>query len=87
MQRFAGLALILFAMPIAAETTTYRVLMGGDDIGHLIVEQENERVSIDFDFKQNGRGPTMTEEMVLDDRGYPVDWKITGTTTFGSSVD
>jgi len=87
MKRIAGLALFLFAAPLAAETTTYRVLFGGDDVGHLIVDQAENRIAIDFDYKQNGRGPTIAEEMTLDDRGYPVDWTITGTTTFGSSVD
>ncbi len=87
MQRLIGLVLILFALPAAAETTTYRVLFGGEDVGHMIVNQADDRVAIDFDYKQNGRGPTMAEELTLDERGYPIDWTITGTTTFGSSVD
>ncbi len=87
MKGIAGLALILFAAPLAAETTTYRVLFGGDDVGHLIVDRAENRVAIDFDYKQNGRGPTIAEEMTLDERGYPVDWTISGTTTFGSSVN
>ena len=87
MQRIVGLILILLAAPLAAETTTYRVLFGGDDVGHLIVNQADNRVAIDFDYKQNGRGPTIAEEITLDERGYPIDWTITGTTTFGSSVD
>lgn len=87
MTRIIGLAIILFAAPVAAETTTYRVLFGGEDVGHLIVDQAENRIAIDFDYKQNGRGPTIAEELTLDDRGYPVDWTITGTTTFGSSVD
>ena len=87
MKRIACLALVLSAAPLAAETTTYRVLFGGEDIGHLIVDEAENRIAIDFDYKQNCRGPTIAEEIVLDDRGYPVDWTITGTTTFGSSVD
>ena len=87
MQRIAGLALLLAAAPLAAETTTYRVLFAGDDTGHLVVDSAENRVAIDFDYKQNGRGPTIAEEMTLDERGYPIDWSISGTTTFGSSVD
>ena len=87
MRRIVGLTLILLAAPLAAETTTYRVLFAGDDTGHLIVNQAENRIAIDFDYKQNGRGPTIAEEMTLDDRGYPIDWTITGTTTFGSSVN
>ncbi len=87
MRTIAGLILLLLAAPLAAETTTYRVLFAGDDTGHLIVDTAENRVAIDFDYKQNGRGPTIAEEITLDERGYPVDWSITGTTTFGSSVD
>jgi hypothetical protein len=87
MNKTAGLILLLLATPLAAETTTYRVLFAGDDTGRLIVERDADEVAIDFDFKQNGRGPTILEDMTLDDRGYPVNWTISGTTTFGSSVD
>ena len=87
MRRIACLALALFAAPLAAETTTYRVLIAGEDIGHLIVDEAENRIAIDFDYKQNGRGPTIAEEITVDDRGYPVDWTITGTATFGSAID
>ena len=87
MRNFAGFLLFLLAAPVAAETTTYRVLFAGDDTGRLVVDTAENRVAIDFDYKQNGRGPTIAEEMTLDDRGYPVEWTITGTTTFGNTVD
>jgi hypothetical protein len=87
MKTSACLALLLVAAPLAAETSTYRVLFAGDDTGHLIVNRADDRVAIDFDYKQNGRGPTIAEELTLDDRGFPVDWTISGTTTFGSAVD
>ena len=56
MKKIVGLALILLAAPAAADTTTYRVLFGGEDVGHMIVNQAENRVAIDFDYKQNGRG-------------------------------
>lgn len=87
MTKWAGLILLLVAAPLAAETITYRVLFAGDDVGHMIVNEHDNQLAIDFDYKQNGRGPTMAEEITLDDNGFPVDWTITGTTTFGSSVD
>lgn len=82
-----GLILLLISLPLAAETTTYRVLVGGSDVGHVVVNQGGNQLAIDFDFKQNGRGPTIAEEITVDGRGYPIDWTITGTTTFGDSVD
>ena len=81
------LILVLTSLPLAAETVTYRVLVGGSDVGHMIVSHGTDQLAIDFDFKQNGRGPTIAEEITLDERGYPIDWTITGTTTFGDSVD
>jgi imidazolonepropionase-like amidohydrolase len=87
MTKWIGLILMLVAAPLAAETITYRVLFAGDDVGHMIVDEHNNQLAIDFDYKQNGRGPTMAEEITLDDDGFPVDWSISGTTTFGSSVD
>ena len=87
MTKWAGLILLLVAAPLAAETITYRVLFAGDDVGHMIVNEHDNQLAIDFDYKQNGRGPTMAEEITLNDNGFPVDWTITGTTTFGSSVD
>ena len=87
MTKWVGLILLLAAAPLAAETITYRVLFAGDDVGHMIVDEHDNQLAIDFDYKQNGRGPTMAEEITLDDEGFPIDWSITGTTTFGSSVD
>ena len=82
-----SLILMLISLPLAAETTTYRMLIGGDDTGHLIVDRHLDKIVIDFDFKQNGRGPTIAEELTVDERGYPTYWTISGKTTFGSSVD
>ncbi|MGI9201312.1 MAG: amidohydrolase family protein [Woeseiaceae bacterium] len=87
MTRIASLVLLLFAAPLAAETTEYRALMAGEDIGHLIVNQSENRIAIEFDYKQNGRGPTIAEELTLDERGYPIEWSIKGATTFGTAVD
>ncbi len=88
MKILTALALLAVVLPgFAAENQHYRVLMAGEDIGHLRVEQTGERLSIDFDYKQNGRGPTIAEAITVDNRGFPIDWTIAGQTTFGSAVD
>ena len=83
------LVAVIFSATVAnaAETHKYRVIFAGEDVGHLNVEKDENRIDIDFDYKQNGRGPTISESMTLSERGFPSDWKITGKTTFGSSVD
>jgi len=87
MKSCLSLILMLVSLPLAAETMIYRVLVGGSDTGHMIVDQSGKQLTIDFDYKQNGRGPTIAEEITLDDRGFPIDWTVIGKTTFGNSVD
>src|SRR3546814_43828 len=80
-------ATILSAAPAIAEVQEYRVLSGGNDVGHLKANVEAQRVAIDYDYKNNGRGPTIAEVIALDAEGYPVRWDIDGATTFGNKVD
>lgn len=47
MTRIASLILLLVAAPLAAETTEYRALMAGEDIGHLIVDWSENRIAIE----------------------------------------
>ncbi len=87
MKLYSSLIILLLSLPISAEISTYRVLVGGSDTGHLKVDQNASELMIDFDYKQNGRGPTIKEVIAVDKRGYPVNWSITGKTTFGNDVD
>lgn len=75
------------AAPASAETQHYSVIFGGKTVGHLNADVQGQRVAIDFDFKNNGRGPTMKEAITLDANGLPTAWDVTGTTTFGSKVE
>ena len=88
MKVLVSLLLLLVSITTSAgETGNYRVLIAGEDIGFLNVDHEGDALSIDFDYKQNGRGPTVTEQITIDERGFPIDWTISGTTTFGSGID
>ena len=87
-QILAGVALAaLAAAPALADRLEYRVLTQSRDIGHYIVDTQGGRVSVDFDYKQNGRGPTLKESLRLDSGGFPLQWAITGRTTFGNPVN
>lgn len=57
------------------------------DIGHYIVDQTGQTITVDYNIKQNGRGPTIKERIVLAADGTPANWTITGRTTFGNAVD
>jgi imidazolonepropionase-like amidohydrolase len=84
-----ALALALAALPfapLAAETAKYSVIRGGKIVGHVNADTQGNRTKIDFDIKDNGRGPTMAETITFGADGLPSDWAISGTTTFGSKV-
>ena len=70
----------------AADTARFTVITGGKRIGSLTAATRGDETRIDYDVKDNGRGPTMTETIRLDADGLPILWTITGTTTFGSKV-
>lgn len=69
-----------------AQTTEFRVYMQNRDIGHLTIDRDKDKASVDYDYKQNGRGPTIKEVVTLDANGAPIGWQISGRTTFGNSV-
>ena len=92
MRRILSVFLILIAglattQPATAQDEKFEVYAGGVHIGHLDATRSGEAISIDYDYKNNGRGPTVSEAIVLDERGYPVAVSITGSTTFGSVID
>jgi imidazolonepropionase-like amidohydrolase len=75
------------AAPASAEMQRYSVIFGGKNVGHLNADVQGAQATIDFDYKNNGRGPTMKESIKLDANGLPTAWDITGATTFGSKVE
>lgn len=77
----------LAATPALGERREFRVLTQSRDIGHYIVDQDTGRIAVDYDYKQNGRGPTIKEAVKTDTNGWPLQWTITGRTTFGNSVN
>ncbi len=72
------------SLAIAADR--YVVITGGKDVGHVWAETQGNRVTVDYDVKQNGRGPTVKEVVTLGADGLPVSWDVTGATTFGSKI-
>lgn len=82
-----ALALCLPLSALAADQVNYTAVFGGRNVGHVKVDIDGRKAKIDFNVKNNGRGPTMAETITFDANGLPADWKISGTTTFGSKVD
>jgi hypothetical protein len=63
------------------------VIYSGKNVGHLIAETKGDVTTIDYDYKTNGRGPTMPEVIRTGPEGLPVEWSIKGTITFGSKIE
>ena len=84
----AILVLVLWAAtPAHAGTEEFSVIIGSNRVGHVTTTTQGDQVSIVFDIKDNGRGPTIAEVLRLDAQGLPISWAVTGATTFGNKVD
>ena len=84
---FAVAVLSMSVLPAGAEEERFSVIAGKARVGHLVANTSANRVEIDFDYKNNGRGPTLSESLEFGAAGLPVAWTVTGSTTFGSKVD
>lgn len=85
MKIILAVVLALSSVTASAATERFVVIFGGRNVGHLNAETTGSKTVIDYDVKNNGRGPTIAETIDLAG-GLPVDWTITGATTFGSKV-
>jgi hypothetical protein len=79
------LALSLPSLAVAG-TSNFTVIFGEKKVGHLTADTKGAVTRIDYDVKNNGRGPTITESITLDAAGLPTEWTVKGTTTFGSKI-
>jgi imidazolonepropionase-like amidohydrolase len=84
-----AISLIALAYPAIANAGTehFTVIFGGKNVGHLNAETTGGKTVIDYDVKNNGRGPTIAETISVDANGLPLAWSVTGATTFGSKVN
>mgnify|MGYP001181845952 CR=1 FL=1 len=71
----------------APEASQFTVLVGGVEIGGMTVTQTEDGYTVDYEYRNNGRGPTLAEDIGLDEAGLPSRWTIEGATTFGNPVD
>lgn len=97
MKRILVLSLVLFSckqesanrasLELYQGNETFTVIFGGDNVGYLKTNISGDTIYIDYDYKSNGRGPTIKEELVLNKKGFPTNWNITGNSTFGNAID
>lgn len=85
----AALSLLCVAANVsspAASTTHYVVLSNGEKVGHLDVVRNGQTIDLDYDVRNNGRGPGTKEHLILDAQGLPVAWRIDGHSEMGGAV-
>ena len=85
----SGLVLgLLVSTAPAAETVRYVALVdGGKKAGHQVVTHGDDGVTqVDFIFKDNGRGPELSERYTLAEDGTFSTYEVTGESTFGAPV-
>ena len=70
-----------------ATTETFSVRLNDTTLGQLVATTTGDTVKIDYEFRNNGRGPTLAETIKLGADGLPVSWTIDGATTFGNEIN
>jgi imidazolonepropionase-like amidohydrolase len=83
----AAFAAFLSAASASAATERYTILTSSRTVGSLVADEAGGTTRIVYDYKNNGRGPTIAETVTVNAGGLPVAWTVTGATTFGSKVD
>jgi len=91
LKRLAVLPLALAAAFAAQAATTTKYLIISENatrIGEQVVERQDDGLTkVRFIFKNNGRGPELTERFRLGADGTMTEYSVKGNSTFGAVVD
>jgi cytosine/adenosine deaminase-related metal-dependent hydrolase len=72
----------------ADTTVSHSVLIHGTPSGKQTTRTRADgRISVEFSYRDNGRGPDVKEEIVLAPDGTQRSHRLTGKSTFGASID
>jgi imidazolonepropionase-like amidohydrolase len=89
----AALCTLIAALPLTARAAEIRneefsIMRQGETIGQLTAQSsaDSANITIRYIVRNNGRGPTIDEALVVDADGLPVRWSVTGTTTYGGQI-
>lgn len=81
-------ALLACSAAFADQTTRYTIIFSGETRGEQVTTVGADgRIKVAYQFSQNGRGPTLKEEIQLADDGTLARYKVTGKSTFGAPVN
>jgi hypothetical protein len=88
MRILAAIVTLLAVVPAeAGSTTRYTVLFQGKPSGAQITQVGDDgRITVDYSYRDNGRGPDLKEEFTLAKDGTLVLYSGTGKSTFGAPI-
>lgn len=66
---------------------SFSILIAGTQVGQLEAVHKEGDTQIDYEYRNNGRGPTITESVVIGENGLPSKWTVSGASTFGNKID
>ena len=66
---------------------SFSILVAGTPVGKLEAQHTADTTQVDFEYRNNGRGPTITESVTIGENGLPSSWKVSGASTFGNKID
>ena len=69
-----------------ATTETFSVRIFDQTLGQLVAVTEGDTITVNYEYRNNGRGPTLTETIEIGPDGLPTAWTIEGATTFGNQI-
>ncbi len=88
MKQLTCLMLYLAAGTAQAQTYRYSVLFQNEVRGaQTTVVAPDGRITVDFTYRDNGRGPDAREEIALARDGTQLSHRVTGKSTFGAPMD
>ncbi|WP_163718752.1 amidohydrolase family protein [Mangrovibacterium lignilyticum] len=76
-----------FSLSDLPSEESFTVITGETNVGYLKLSRSGDTLITDYDYKNNGRGPTIADTIILNADGLPVKWDIEGSTTFGNKID
>lgn len=72
----------------AAASPDLVILQNGEPVGFVKIQQDAKHtLQINYEVEQNARGAKLDVQFISDEQGYPLDWRIQGTSLMGGSVN
>jgi Amidohydrolase family len=82
----ASAGVMFSSVSFAASTEKFSVVAQNEIVGTLEAKLDGNATDIAYQVRNNGRGPTLNEHLVIGRDRAPTSWTIDGTTAFGGRV-